>query len=194
MSSPRVKLLIAALLTGFFCVTAESEIYKVIDKQTGKVTYTNTQPAEESSSSVEQVSEKTVNSLGGNSQYSESSEQNSGVSPGSNKSSGAEEAFENHKNNVQVSGSGKVKKILPLDNDGSRHQKFILQLPSGQTLLVAHNIDLAPEISGLSVGASVEFFGEYEWNEKGGVIHWTHRDPNGSHIAGWLRYNGRTYQ
>ncbi|MCK5070226.1 MAG: DUF3465 domain-containing protein, partial [Desulfocapsa sp.] len=28
----------------------------------------------------------------------------------------------------------------------------------------------------------------------GGVIHWTHRDHNGRHIDGWLKYNGKTYQ
>jgi hypothetical protein len=32
------------------------------------------------------------------------------------------------------------------------------------------------------------------WNEKGGVVHWTHRDPGGRHMAGWLAHNGKTYQ
>ena len=35
---------------------------------------------------------------------------------------------------------------LPDDNKGTRHQRFILKLSSGQTLLVAHNIDLADKI------------------------------------------------
>ncbi len=34
----------------------------------------------------------------------------------------------------------------------------------------------------------------FDWNEKGGVLHWTHRDPNGSHVAGWLQHQGQRYQ
>jgi hypothetical protein len=104
------------------------------------------------------------------------------------------EAFENQRSDVQVQGSGEVLRILPDDNEGSRHQRFILRLSSGQTVLVAHNIDLAPRISALGVGDAVEFFGEYEWNPRGGVIHWTHHDPQGRHRGGWLKHRGRTYQ
>ncbi|MBL4899712.1 MAG: DUF3465 domain-containing protein [Colwellia sp.] len=103
-------------------------------------------------------------------------------------------AYEGHQSNVQVKGSGTVIRILQDDNKGSRHQKFILKLPSGQTILIAHNIDLAPRINAISNGDGVKFYGVYEWNKKGGVVHWTHRDPNGHHIGGWLKHNGRTYQ
>lgn len=104
------------------------------------------------------------------------------------------EAFANRTGNLQVAGSGVVTKLLKDDEDGNRHQRFILRLDSGHTLLVAHNIDLAPRIDALQVGDRVEFFGEYEWNAKGGVIHWTHHDPDGSHTAGWLKHRGQTYQ
>lgn len=104
------------------------------------------------------------------------------------------DAFSNRQRNLQVSGEGVVTKLLPDDNDGSRHQKFIIALRSGQTLLIAHNIDLAPRISSLRKGDSIQFSGQYEWNEKGGVVHWTHHDPNGSHVAGWLKHNGQIYQ
>ena len=104
------------------------------------------------------------------------------------------EAFQNRSENLQVSGSGTVARLLPDDTRGSRHQRFTLRLASGQTLLVAHNIDLAPRVPDLAEGDSVEFFGEYEWNERGGVIHWTHHDPRGNHIAGWLKHRGQTYQ
>ncbi|PTU30974.1 DUF3465 domain-containing protein [Stenotrophobium rhamnosiphilum] len=96
--------------------------------------------------------------------------------------------------NRQVQGEGVVVKVLPDDNEGSRHQKFILELSSGQTILVAHNIDLAPRISSISQGDTIAFNGEYEWNEKGGVVHWTHHDPGGRHEAGWLKAGGKTYQ
>jgi hypothetical protein len=96
--------------------------------------------------------------------------------------------------NTQVRGSGVVIRLLSDDRDGSQHQRFIISLASGQTLLVAHNIDLAPRINSLSLGDRVEFFGEYEWNKKGGVIHWTHHDPDGSHIDGWVKHKGKLYQ
>lgn len=105
-----------------------------------------------------------------------------------------EAAFNNRQSDVQVQGQGRVVRILPDDNDGSRHQRFILELDNGQNLLIAHNIDLAPRINELNKGDTVEFYGEYEWNAKGGVIHWTHNDPNHRHIDGWLKHLGRTYR
>ena len=104
------------------------------------------------------------------------------------------QAFRERISDVQVQGRGVVERVLPDDEDGSRHQRFILRLASGQTLLVAHNIDLAPRLEALDAGDAVEFFGEYEWNAQGGVIHWTHRDPDGEHVAGWLRHEGTVYQ
>lgn len=105
-----------------------------------------------------------------------------------------ENAFANRLGNQQVEGQGTVTKTLEDDNNGSRHQRFIVRLASGRTLLVAHNIDLAPRIDALREGDTVAFYGEYEWSAKGGVIHWTHRDPQGRHPAGWIRHDGRTYQ
>jgi hypothetical protein len=104
------------------------------------------------------------------------------------------EAFKNNQSNIQVGGSGKVITILPDDTQGHRHQRFIIKLNSGQTLLIAHNIDIAPRISALSAGDHINFYGEYEWNSKGGVVHWTHHDPSGRHEGGWLTHGGKLYQ
>ena len=71
----------------------------------------------------------------------------------------------------------------PISN-GGRHQKFLVRLSPDHTILIAHNIDLAPRINALREGDDIQFSGEYVWNEKGGVIHWTHRDPQGLHEAG----------
>lgn len=103
-------------------------------------------------------------------------------------------AFENRQSDIQVRGSGRVSRVLADDNKGSRHQRFIVQLASGQTVLVAHNIDLAERVASIKAGDVVEFNGEYEWNERGGVIHWTHHDPQGIHEAGWIKHRGHTYQ
>ncbi len=111
-----------------------------------------------------------------------------------NSSQAISHAYQNQLSDVQVKGIGRVSRVLPDDNKGSRHQKFILRLASGQTILIAHNIDLASRIPNIRRGDTVEFYGEYEWNEKGGVVHWTHHDPRGRHIGGWLKHNGRTYE
>ena len=103
-------------------------------------------------------------------------------------------AYDRRQSNVQVQGSGRVKAILREDNDGTKHQKFILVLKNGLSILVAHNIDLAPKIEDLHKGDIVEFDGEYEYNEKGGVLHWTHHDPQNRHENGWLKHDGRIYQ
>ena len=105
-----------------------------------------------------------------------------------------QQAYSQSQSNLVIEGEGQVIKLLPDDNHGSRHQRFIIRLPSGQTLLVAHNIDLASKIDPLSVGDVIDFRGEYEWNAKGGTVHWTHHDPAGRHIGGWLKHGGQTYQ
>ncbi|WP_240920013.1 DUF3465 domain-containing protein [Paraglaciecola sp. 20A4] len=56
-----------------------------------------------------------------------------------------QEAYANHKSDVQVNGT-----VVRDDNSGSQHQEFILKLSSGQTILIAHNIDLAPRIKNIA--------------------------------------------
>jgi len=117
------------------------------------------------------------------------------IAPDSDKSDATiGDLFANQQSNVQVSGAGTVIRLLDDDNTGDRHQRFILELASGQTLLVAHNIDIAPRLDGLAVGDEVGFCGEYIFSDQGGTIHWTHRDPSGKHVAGWLEWNGKKYQ
>jgi hypothetical protein len=103
-------------------------------------------------------------------------------------------AFRDQQSGVLVEGEGVLVKVLPDDDDGSRHQRFILRLPSGQTLLIAHNIDIAPRVASPESGDLVRFKGVYEWNPQGGVVHWTHRDPNGMHEAGWLEHDGEIHR
>jgi hypothetical protein len=103
-------------------------------------------------------------------------------------------AFASRATNIEVEGQGTVSRLLPDDLNAPRHQRFIVELASGQTLLMTHNIDIAPRINGLEAGDVVSFKGEYVWNEKGGVIHWTHHDPQNRHIAGWILHNGKRYQ
>ena len=101
--------------------------------------------------------------------------------------------FAERRSDVIVVVSGEVDRVLIDDNQGSRHQRFILELASGHTVLVAHNIDIAPRVP-LGRGDRLEVKGEYEWNERGGVLHWTHHDPRGRHEGGWIKYQGETYE
>ena len=104
----------------------------------------------------------------------------------------AEDAYRNRLSGVMVTAEGPVIRLLADDNDGSRHQRFIIRLKSGQTLLVAHNIDLSMRVPAQE-NVMVRLHGQYEWSDKGGTVHWTHRDPQQKHESGWIEINGRRY-
>jgi len=88
---------------------------------------------------------------------------------------------------------GVVTRLLSNDNDGSRHQRFILDIGNRETLLIAHNIDLAERVP-VGLGDRVQVRGMYEWNDLGGLVHWTHDDPQGVEDGGYVRYRRREYR
>lgn len=102
-------------------------------------------------------------------------------------------AFEQRRSGFFVEVEGEVERLLRDDLAGSRHQKFVVRLASGQTLLVSHNIDLAPRVPA-QPGDAIRIRGEYEWNERGGLLHWTHHDPQGRMAGGWIRLAGEEYR
>ena len=103
------------------------------------------------------------------------------------------EAFRDKKSGVWVEAAAKVQRVLPEDNKGARHQRFIVRLLNGQTVLISHNIDLAVRVP-VDVGSEVRFRGEYQWQKRGGVIHWTHVDPTKKRQGGWIEHNGKRYE
>ncbi|TXD97009.1 DUF3465 domain-containing protein [Psychrobacter frigidicola] len=105
-------------------------------------------------------------------------------------------AFKAKLSNRQVNGCGTIIKALPDDNEGSRHQKILIELEGispKQTLLLVHNIDVAPRVADVTKGTPLNFYGEYIYNDKGGLVHWTHHDPAARHQGGWIESNGVRY-
>ncbi len=104
--------------------------------------------------------------------------------------------FNAQRSKVWVTTQGEVAHILPDDNYEPRHQQFLLELAPDLTVKVAHNIDDAPYVTGLKKGDRIKLQGRYEWNEKGGVIHFTHKAdrPTRSKPGGWIEYRGKRYQ
>lgn len=105
-----------------------------------------------------------------------------------------EEAFKFKQSYFFVQAQGEIVRILSDDVAGSRHQRFVVKLQNGQTVLITHNIDLAVRIPNLTIGSIVKFRGEYIYNEEGGVIHWTHHDPANNKNGGWIIYNNIKHQ
>ncbi len=108
------------------------------------------------------------------------------------KTSTINELYHQQKSDVFVEIEAAVIKLLPDDNQGDRHQKFIVSVGE-HTVLIAHNIDLANRVP-VAVGDQVIIRGEYEWNSQGGVIHWTHHDPQNRHPGGWIKHRGKKFK
>lgn len=72
-------------------------------------------------------------------------------------------------------------------------QKFVLRLENGHVLLVAHDTAVAPRVP-LAVDDAVEFRGRYDWNALGGLVYFTHHDPEMKRDDGWIRHKGRVYR
>lgn len=106
----------------------------------------------------------------------------------------ARTAFEQKWHGRVIDTGGVVTRILADDRDGSPHQRFVIRTNGGVSLLVAHNLALAPRLQGLAAGDAVALRGEYEWNSQGGIVHWTHDDPQGRHETGYIEWRGRRYQ
>lgn len=102
------------------------------------------------------------------------------------------QAFAQGTSDLWITLDATVERTLKDDDEGSRHQRFILRLADDLTVLVAHNIDLAPRVP-LAAGDSIRLHGEYEWNHQGGVIHWTHAYSDGR-PRGWIEHEGERYQ
>ena len=102
-------------------------------------------------------------------------------------------AVREKRSKVWVEGEGRIVHLLKDDRDPPRHQRCLAEILDGHTIKISHNIDLAPRVPWRK-GQTVRFRGRFEWNDKGGVVHWTHHDPKGRHEGGWLELAGQRYR
>ena len=103
--------------------------------------------------------------------------------------------FAEHRSKVEVTADGQVTRVLT-DEHGPEgtHQRFIVQLTGlTQTVLVDNNVDIGRRAP-VAVGDTVTVHGEYVWNDQGGLIHFTHHDPEHTHEGGWIDVKGVRYE
>ena len=102
-------------------------------------------------------------------------------------------AIASRSSDVWVEFEAQVTKPLPDDDESPRHQRFLVRTEAGESVLVAHNIDVADRVP-VKAGQRVRLKGRFEWNDKGGVLHWTHRDATRGAPRGWIEADGRRYE
>lgn len=85
-----------------------------------------------------------------------------------------------------------VVEILPDDVHGRRHQKWVVALADQRRVQVVYNSDFGPRVP-VQLGQVQDVAGEYIWNSKGGLLHWTHYDPRGRRPDGFVQINGQIY-
>lgn len=103
------------------------------------------------------------------------------------------EAQQSRAKKKEILFSARVKRLLPDDTKGLPHQRFLLEIENGSTVLVAHDTKYAPKVP-IQVGDILVIKGEYIWNRKGGIVHWTHRSDTPKHEGGYIEFDGQRYQ
>ena len=103
-------------------------------------------------------------------------------------------AFAEHRSNIEVTASGAVEQLLSDEtSETGTHQRFIVRLVGvAQTLLITNNVSIGRRVP-VVVGDVVVVHGEYVWNDQGGLVHFTHHDPQRSHEGGWIERQGVRY-
>lgn len=85
-----------------------------------------------------------------------------------------------------------VVRVLPDDNQGLTHQKFIVKLSSGKMVVAVYNTDMCERVP-VKVGDVVGLGGNFIWTNQGGLIHWLHKDPSNRRPDGYVELNGKKY-
>jgi hypothetical protein len=104
-------------------------------------------------------------------------------------------AVESRRNVNFVEGGGMiVNEVLPDDNQGLRHQKFVVQLSNGSKMLAVYNLDMDNcNPIPLQKGDTVAMGGEFKWTNQGPLLHWLHYDPSNRRPDGYVQHEGVDY-
>jgi Protein of unknown function (DUF3465) len=110
---------------------------------------------------------------------------------------GVYDAWSMHRSYVQVTATGSVARVLGTRlGPSGMHEGFLLHLRGaegrGLTVRVEDNVDITGQIP-LQPGDDAVVRGEYIYDPRGGLIHYTHHDPRGRHPSGYIRVNGRLF-
>lgn len=94
--------------------------------------------------------------------------------------------------------TGTVTEKLPDDNNGLKHEVFMLKLTNskyvGKVIKVAHDTSFAPYVP-LAVGDTLEIKGDFLPDATPDmVLHWTHKSDNPKHPSGYIKLNGKIYE
>lgn len=82
--------------------------------------------------------------------------------------------------------------LLPDDQQGLPHQKFMVKTSTGGKVLCVYNLDKGQRIP-LKVGDDVGLGGEFKWTNQGGLMHWLHQDDSNRRPDGYVELAGRRY-
>ncbi|HVR47716.1 MAG TPA: DUF3465 domain-containing protein [Candidatus Binatia bacterium] len=106
------------------------------------------------------------------------------------------DAYSAQRSHVEVVADGTVTRMLGVaPGRVSPHEGFLLRLASGCSLVV--RVEVNTDFTGtipIAQGQRVSVKGEYEFYPRGGVVHWTHRDPRGRHEGGYIEAGGQLYE
>ena len=103
-----------------------------------------------------------------------------------------EKAYLSHESGMMAEVHGRVVRILRDEREGVHRQRFVIRLPNGQMVIVIHNVEDSDRVP-VRLEDPVLVRGQYEWEESGGVLHWTHRDSSPNRRHGWVEHMGRRY-
>lgn len=99
----------------------------------------------------------------------------------------------NQDRKVELTFSAPVCRLLPDDTKGLPHQLFLVQLNNGSMVKIAHDTKYAPHVP-IRPGDLVTIKGEFIYNRKGGVVHWTHHSDTPRHEGGYIEFGGKRYE